>query len=188
MHSQVEDPISNANAQRRRWGEKEGRLLILYKAVLSGDWNAAEPVLRLDKSAACLSITKVEDTPLHLAALTKQTAIAHMLVKYLDEGDLEIKNNYGNTAFFCAAVSGDVEIAKVVYEKYNTLPTIRNRFGISPIQEAAALGNKKMIEYLYEITPLKHFEDEERMNILAATINTGTNILAAPHPRNVEEV
>ncbi|CAI9760019.1 unnamed protein product [Fraxinus pennsylvanica] len=30
-----------------------------------------------------------------------------------------------------------------------------------------------MVEYPYEITPLQHFEDEERMNILAATINTG---------------
>ncbi|CAI9760030.1 unnamed protein product [Fraxinus pennsylvanica] len=176
MHSEVEvrveNPISNANAQQ--WGEREDlkRRLILYKAALGGDWKAAEPVLRSDKSAACLLITERGETALHIAALSKQTAIVHMLVEYLDEGDLEFKNNLGDTAFWFAAASGDVEIAKVMYGKNNTLPTIRCRSSTSPIEAAALMGNKKMVEYLYNITPLRDFKAEERMDILVATINT----------------
>ncbi|CAI9760027.1 unnamed protein product [Fraxinus pennsylvanica] len=176
MHSEVEvrveNPISNANAEQSSGGEKEGRRLILFKAALRGDWKAAERVLRSDKSAASLLITKRRDTPLHIAALAKQTVIAHMLVKYLNEGDLEIKNKDGNTAFWCAATSGVVEIAKVMYEKNNNLPTIRGESGTTPIEVAAWNGKKKMVEYLYEITLLRDFGAAERMNILVATINS----------------
>ncbi|CAA2996856.1 Transcription factor DIVARICATA [Olea europaea subsp. europaea] len=60
-----------------------------------------------------------------------------------------------------------------MYEKNKSLPTIRDGGGtLSPIEMAALMGNKKMVEYLHKITPLEVFGACELMNILVATINS----------------
>ncbi|CAA3017829.1 ankyrin repeat-containing At5g02620-like [Olea europaea subsp. europaea] len=108
-----------------------------------------------------------------MAAIAKQTAFVCKLVECLNKEDLELQNKYGQTAFYYAAMSGVVEIAKVMYEKNNALPTIRDENKVSPIRTAVLMGNKKMVEYLYKITPLQNFKDDERMDILVATIDIG---------------
>ncbi|CAA2965033.1 ankyrin repeat-containing At5g02620-like [Olea europaea subsp. europaea] len=64
-------------------------------------------------------------------------------------------------------------MAKVMYEKNNALPTIRHVNKRSPIEFAAWMGNKKMVEYLHKITPLQNFEANECMSILVAIIKNG---------------
>ncbi|CAA2976131.1 ankyrin repeat-containing NPR4-like isoform X1 [Olea europaea subsp. europaea] len=167
MHNEVEvkvESISFANSEQ--WPR-----LLLYQAALRGDWKDAETALRSDDSAGSLKITERGDTPLHMAAATKQTVFVRKLVEYLNEGDLELKNDFGNTAFSFAAVSGVVEIAEVMYEKNNNLPTIRDSDNMSPIEMAAWMGNKEMVEYLYKITPRRDFKAWELMKIIVATIN-----------------
>ncbi|KAL2474108.1 Ankyrin repeat family protein [Forsythia ovata] len=144
----------------------------VYRAALRGDWKAAETALNWDRSAGCLEITEREDRPLHIAAATKRTDFVRNLVENLNTSDLALQNKHGNTAFCHAAVSGVVEIAKVMYEKNKDLPTIRGSGKMTPFEMAVLLGNKKMVEYLYKITPLGDFEAEERMRILVATIHT----------------
>ncbi|KAL2524780.1 Ankyrin repeat family protein [Abeliophyllum distichum] len=144
----------------------------VYRAALRGDWKAAETALNWDRSAGCLEITEREDRPLHIAAATKRTVFVRNLVENLNTSDLALQNKHGNTAFCNAAVSGVVEIAKVMYEKNKELPTIRGGGQMTPFEMAVLLGNKKMVEYLYKITPLGDFEAKERMRILVATIHT----------------
>ncbi|CAA2960300.1 Hypothetical predicted protein [Olea europaea subsp. europaea] len=67
-----------------------------------------------------LKIEEGGEKPLHIAALAKQTAFVRKLVECLNKGDLELPNNEGQTAFFVAAISGVVEIAKAE-ERMNIL-------------------------------------------------------------------
>ncbi|XP_022893849.1 uncharacterized protein LOC111408307 [Olea europaea var. sylvestris] len=51
--------------------------------------------------------------------------------------------------------------------------TIRDKNQLSPIERAALMGKKKMVQYLYDITPLnKDFKAKERMDILIALIDS----------------
>ncbi|KAL2474091.1 Ankyrin repeat family protein [Forsythia ovata] len=174
----VEDPISNVNSQHMIVHQRKGEVNtlrlgpFLYRAALRGDWKAAKTALSLDRTIACIEITERGDRALHIAAAAKQTAFVHNLVEHLNTNDLELVDKHGNTAFCFAAVSGVVEIAKVMYEKNKNLPTIRSSIGKTPLEMAILLGNREMVEYLYPITSLKDLNSEEYMGILVATIHT----------------
>ncbi|KAL2474103.1 Ankyrin repeat family protein [Forsythia ovata] len=174
----VEDPISNVNSQHMIVHQRKGKVNtlrlghFLYRAALRGDWKAAKTALSLDRTIACIEITERGDRALHIAAAAKQTAFVHNLVEHLNTNDLELEDKHGNTAFCFAAVSGVVEIAKVMYEKNKNLPTIRSSIGQTPLEMAILLGNREMVEYLYPITPLKDLNSKEYMGILVATIHT----------------
>ncbi|CAA3001598.1 Hypothetical predicted protein [Olea europaea subsp. europaea] len=107
-----------------------------------------------------------------MAAAAKQTAFVQNLVKRLHTSDLELQNTDGYTAFCFAAVSGAVEIAEVMYKENENLPTIRTSRGKTPLEMAILLGHRKMVEYLYPITPLEDLSATEFIEILVATIDT----------------
>lgn len=79
-------------------------------------------------------------------------------------------NKHGNTALCFAAISGIVEIAEVMCKKNKKLPIIHGSNGMTPLRLAAMLGKRKMVKYLYQITPFQDLQAEERMEILVATI------------------
>lgn len=142
----------------------------LYRAALRGDWKDAEAVLSLDRSIASDKITNTGDTALHVAAASKKTAFVRKLVEYLNENELALPNKHGNTALCFAAISGIVEIAEVMCKKNKKLPIIHGSNGMTPLRLAAMLGKRKMVKYLYQITPFQDLQAEERMEILVATI------------------
>ncbi|CAA2966409.1 ankyrin repeat-containing At5g02620-like [Olea europaea subsp. europaea] len=143
----------------------------LYRAALRGDWKPIGTALSSGKIIASTKITERGDTILHIAAIAKQTSLVHNLVKNFDKSDLELLNDEKNTAFCFAAVSGVVEIAKVMYEKNNNLPTIRSSLEKTPLEMAILLRKRKMVEYLYPITPRKDLKPEEMRDIFLATIH-----------------
>ncbi|CAI9773357.1 unnamed protein product [Fraxinus pennsylvanica] len=173
LHNQieikVESPISNANKQH--FTHHRRKVNSLHRAVLRGDWKAAKTALSLDKNIACIELTERGDNALHIAAAAKQTAFVHNLVEHLTTSELERMNRHGNTAFCFAAVSGVLEIAKVMYEKNKNLPSIRSSIGKTPLEMAILLGNREMVEYLYPITPLEDLNAKENMEILVALIH-----------------
>ncbi|KAL2524758.1 Ankyrin repeat family protein [Abeliophyllum distichum] len=107
-------------------------------AALRGDWRTA---MNWDRSAGCLDITKRGDRPLHIAAATKRTVFVLNLVENLNPSDLALQNNFGNTAFCYAAVSGDVDIAEAMYQKIKELPTIPGSKERTPFEMAVLLGD-----------------------------------------------
>lgn len=84
--------------------------------------------------------------------------------------DLELKNDRGCTAFCYAVVSGVVENAEVMIIKNQKLSTIRAYDEMIPIHQAALLGHKEMVSYLYTVTPFEELIYEERVELLEATI------------------
>ncbi|CAA3005728.1 ankyrin repeat-containing At5g02620-like [Olea europaea subsp. europaea] len=143
----------------------------LYRAALRGDWKPIETALSSGKKIASTKLTERGDTILHIAATAKQTSLVYNLVKHFEKSDLELLNNEKNTAFCFATVSGVVEIAKVMYEKNNNLPKIRSSLEKTPLEMAILLQKRKMVEYLYPITPRKDLKPEEIRDIFLATIH-----------------
>ncbi|CAA2997755.1 ankyrin repeat-containing At5g02620-like [Olea europaea subsp. europaea] len=146
-------------------------VVTLCRAALRGDWKPIETALSSGKIIASTKITERGYTILHIAATAKQTSLVHKLVKNFDKSDLELLNNERNTAFCFATVLGVIEIVKVMYEKNNNLPTIRSSWvEKTPLEMAILLRKRKMVEYLYPITPRKDLKPEEIRDIFLTTI------------------
>ncbi|CAA3001844.1 ankyrin repeat-containing At5g02620-like [Olea europaea subsp. europaea] len=171
----VEVPISNARAPEIIEPEiidRRRKVNSFHKAVLRGDWTSAKTALSSGENIGLIEITERRDTALHIAAATKQTAFVRNVVPHLNTDVLELKNREGYTAFSFAAVSGVVEIAEIMLKQNKNLPTIPNREGKTPLEIAISLGHRKMVEFLYEKTPLEDLKAREYINILLATIHT----------------
>ncbi|XP_065852587.1 uncharacterized protein [Euphorbia lathyris] len=106
-------------------------------------------------------ITSRGETALHVAALASHTDFVENLVNKMNEDEIRIQtrtndeNVLGNTAFHCAAISGNVKIAKAISMKTNKLGDLAMARGdgdFLPIDMAALKGNKEMVRYLYEAT------------------------------------
>ncbi|CAA3011106.1 ankyrin repeat-containing At5g02620-like [Olea europaea subsp. europaea] len=162
----VELPISNSNSAQHLVASQT----LLYRAALKGDWKAVSALI-LHRSIACMEVTERGDRMLHIAAAAKQTAFVSNLVEHLVPSELELRNIYGETAFYVAARSEVVEIANVMYTKNRHLPRIENNSGMTPLEMAIFLRNRKMVEYLYRITRFEDLNAKKYMEILAATIH-----------------
>ncbi|XP_031124143.1 ankyrin repeat-containing protein NPR4-like isoform X1 [Ipomoea triloba] len=142
----------------------------LYYAALKGDWKIAKTIFLENMNYVRERITKTGETVLHVAAAGKNTTFVRKLVEMLDPSDLELRNERGSTSFCYAAISGVVENARVMMQKNHKLPTIRDHDKFTPIQLAALNGHKKMVSYLYEVTPFEGLAPSERIEILDATV------------------
>ncbi|XP_022853555.1 uncharacterized protein LOC111375000 isoform X2 [Olea europaea var. sylvestris] len=137
---------------------------ITVESPIFNSSNAEHPI-------APIAQQKRGDRMLHIAAAAKRTAFVSNLVEHLEERELELTNIYGETAFYVAARSEVVEIANVMYAKNRQLPRIENKSGMTPLEMAIFLRNRKMVEYLYRITPFEDLNAKKYMEILAATIH-----------------
>ncbi|XP_031247662.1 ankyrin repeat domain-containing protein 16-like [Pistacia vera] len=132
--------------------ERRIRHFKLYRAALKGDWNTAERIYEEDKDYIAAKLSKERDTALHIAAAARHTGFVKKLLEQIQMEDLTIKNNVGNTAFFLAAASGEVDIAEAIMEKHGDLVMIRGKDDMLPLHKAALMGNEEMVEYLYQAT------------------------------------
>ncbi|ESR61918.1 hypothetical protein CICLE_v10014877mg [Citrus x clementina] len=75
------------------------------------------------------------------------------------------------TALVFAAASGKVELAREMMDHNKKIATIRDEDGSLPIQMAASLGHKDMVEYLYEPTK-NSWKAMDRFNLLLTLVET----------------
>lgn len=115
-------------------------------------------------------ITGGSETMLHMAALANRYEFVKLLVAHMHPQDLAIINKKGCTALCFAAVTGNVELARVMINKNLNLPTIRGSDGVLPILMAAMLGKRDMVEYLWEYNR-RSSDDEENIKLVIACIN-----------------
>ncbi|CAI9766966.1 unnamed protein product [Fraxinus pennsylvanica] len=124
---------------------------LLYKAVEEGKWHTIEAILHEHQDAIREKISSHKDTALHIAVLSGHTEIAEKLVKRMEPGDLELKNEFGATALSLAAICGAKKLAKEMVRKNKKLVTIQtadHEDGHLPVIAAALYGQKEMFEYV----------------------------------------
>ncbi|KAH6758244.1 hypothetical protein C2S51_018479 [Perilla frutescens var. frutescens] len=142
----------------------------MYRAAMEGDWIAAEILLSRNPNLACDFVTDEDDRSLHVAVAMKHKKLVEKLVDMMDEDDLVLRDGRGYTACCYAAVSGAVEIARVMIEKNPNLATAHDENNVTPLHKAAMCGKKKMVSYLLESTKIENLSNEEWFDLLLVTI------------------
>jgi len=160
---------ADLNEARRR-GDYMNYGVRLYQAALKGQWEVARQILDAYPDSINAGITKHGDTILHIAAAATRTKFVEELVSKMSPDNLGTQNRMGNTALCLAAVSGDVSIAKAMVEANQGLPSIRGHSNFTPVQMAALLGHRDMVDYLLPLTT--GFTNADLMALLTATVNT----------------
>ncbi|XP_049382910.1 ankyrin repeat-containing protein NPR4-like [Solanum stenotomum] len=144
---------------------------ILVNAALRDNWRPAVAILK--KEPRFVSLKTEEGVSLFFVALeARSIRFVREVMKLMEVGDLEQKDNNGNTAFYHAAYAGLVEIAKEMVEKNKNLPNIRSQDEELPITVAASIGHKDMVSYLFEVTNFDLLQQQERLNLLHSTIQS----------------
>ncbi|KAK1437892.1 hypothetical protein QVD17_03692 [Tagetes erecta] len=95
------------------------------------------------------SLNQRKETPLHVAAAGHNIKFITYLVNIMTMLDLELQNEDGNTAFCIAAISGNVAIAKILFQKNQALPIICGTQNMRPLYLAAFYGKRHMLTFLY---------------------------------------
>ena len=144
----------------------------LYKYALKGKWEAAEQILNEDPTLLTCSITRGEDTVLHVAAGARHVHFVKKLVEMMDKQDLKLKDINGNTAFSIAAAAGSIEIVDIMMKKNEYLPTIRGGQGMTPLYMAALMRQSEMADYLYSGTK-EMLDDADRHALFFTCIDNG---------------
>ncbi|KAJ4702508.1 Ankyrin repeat family protein [Melia azedarach] len=149
------------------------RQLKLYRAAINGDWEAAKRINDdCEENIGILEISSKGDTALHIATAAKRIDFVKKLVKIMNENDLAKQNGFGMTAVYFAAASGKVELAQEMMKSNKQIAMIPSKNGSLPIEMAASVGHKEMVDYLYEETG--HFLTEDnRKELFIRCIETG---------------
>lgn len=154
----------------------------LYKYALKGNWTAAKRILENnDVRLKHAAITSGWSTLLHVAAGSNHSSFVEGLLQMLEVQDLSLQDNKGNTAFCFAVASGNMRIAKLLIEKYSSLPylpplpTIRGGGGHIPIKFAVMQGKCEMAWFLYNQISIPEFEDRDKISLFFSCIKTGNH-------------
>ncbi|KAK9989389.1 hypothetical protein SO802_029628 [Lithocarpus litseifolius] len=123
-------------------------------------------------------LTKSWDTVIHIAVHSKCLSFVKELVEYGTVEDLAIENINKDTGLSIAAVSGMVEIAKLMIEKNNKLTMKRGSRDLIPFGMAAEVGHKEMAEYLYSKTEFDCLDHCERIRLFFLTLSSNLYGLA----------
>ncbi|KAH7569710.1 hypothetical protein JRO89_XS06G0252300 [Xanthoceras sorbifolium] len=152
--------------------ETRKRHLKLYRAAVKGDWEIAKSIFEKYPGDILAKISKVDDTPLHMAAAANRTRFVKELVihKHMKKDDLATTNKEGKTALCHAAASGNMELVNLMLEKNGELAQIRNGKNMLPIQMAALLGQEQMVLHLYKATK-DSLKDDDLIELLVTLIN-----------------
>lgn len=138
----------------------------MYKAIGEGNLHLTKHLLEQDPNAVRARVSSHKDTALHIAILTGHVKIAEELVKKMRQEDLEMINEYGSTALSLAAISGTTKLAKALVGKNHKLISMANDHedGHLPVIVAALYGQKRMVRYLYRVTPKEELSPERGEN------------------------
>ncbi|XP_027932358.1 uncharacterized protein LOC114188058 isoform X2 [Vigna unguiculata] len=125
----------------------------MYITAASGNWREASSYYKIHPYWWRIPLNGVGITALHVAVSMEQTSFVEKLMHCMDKEDLENYKTEGKTAFCLAAMSGNVEIAKILFCKNPWLLWIRDdQNHMLPIQIASSEGHIPMTKFLFEKT------------------------------------
>lgn len=128
--------------------------LPLYKAALKGDWQSAWQFFNHDIEAVTAKITIHSETVLHVAVGSGNTTnfVKEFLKIILTDTLVNLRDRAGQTALHSAAISGNVEVARLLVDKDPGLTNAPSDSLLLPIHLAALYANKDMVSYLLTVT------------------------------------
>ncbi|KAH6781344.1 hypothetical protein C2S51_006637 [Perilla frutescens var. frutescens] len=149
---------------------QEGEAETMFRAAIEGEWIAAERLLLRNPNLACDSLTNEGERALHVAASMKHEKFVEKLVDWMNEDDLLLRDGHGYTACCYGAMSGVVEIVRVMIGKNSNLATAHDENNVTPLHKAAMYGNEKMVSYLLKSAKIENLSNEEWFDLLLVII------------------
>ncbi|XP_059665947.1 uncharacterized protein LOC132311840 isoform X1 [Cornus florida] len=139
----------------------------LHRATLRSEWDKAKEFLEQEQDAVHADITGQGETILMVAIRSQKRN--HFVKNLLDfmssDEDLTVTNHKCQTSLHLAVSSDNLEAAKLLVAKDQSLPNVKDDYGNLPLQLAAYLGHRNMVLYLMDVTGdvINHrpFEDDE---------------------------
>ncbi|KAL8093736.1 hypothetical protein AgCh_035572 [Apium graveolens] len=134
----------------------------------------AEEILSNHPEVINMSITKRQDTVLHVVSSTKHTQFAQKLVDRMEVEDLELQNIEEETALFLA-LSSSKEMVDILLNRNKGLTKIRKNRDL-PLMYAVLSDDKDMVRHVYFKTDLQvdqSWNDSEIKRILESCITFG---------------
>ncbi|KAI7757658.1 hypothetical protein M8C21_003706 [Ambrosia artemisiifolia] len=159
----------------RRRSEYLDIAIPLYRRSIKGDVEAAKVILQNHEYVVRYSITEKMDTPLHVAAAGHSTKLVSYLVERMATVDLELQNGDGNTAFCIAAISGNVDMVRIMLKKNRALLNISGSENMMPLYLAAFHGNHEMVTFLYDQSDKmmgNHWTNDRKNGVLLKCIQS----------------
>ncbi|KAJ9162454.1 hypothetical protein P3X46_022226 [Hevea brasiliensis] len=172
--------VWNVLAERQskvlRYPEEETSSILqhndLYMAVENDDWTTVKWLLSLNPNDVRAKITMIGQTALHVAVSAGRLEIVKELVKLMSKEDLELKNNFGNTAFALAAMNGSTDMAMIMLKKNKDLVKIKNNYNSQiPVVTASLYSNREIVGFLLDKTPIEVLSPHENDKNGATLLN-----------------
>eukprot|EP00752_Nemacystus_decipiens_P004196 g3835.t1 len=99
-------------------------------------------------------------TPLHVAARGGDTELVELLIGPSGKADIGLRDGEGSQALHIAAAGGHLGVVKVLVEKAGADLGARDRSDKSPLDVAVGNANTDIADYLREMLPDKHLEQQ----------------------------
>ncbi|PWA84042.1 Ankyrin repeat-containing protein [Artemisia annua] len=154
-----QEPVPQPGPEQAQEQGQQTPLNLPLQDLFKGEWDVALGILeRADQGQDYsyllrYSITDNCETALHVAASAQNTSFVRNLVDKMKIENLRYYQNLnGNTALCLAAMTGNVEIAKIMVDSDRDLLTICNKNHVIPLYIAALYGKRDMVTYLYNET------------------------------------
>ncbi|KAK2995484.1 hypothetical protein RJ640_016840, partial [Escallonia rubra] len=145
-----------------------------------GDGKSISRYVPLHKAALAVraKITADGETALVVAVQSKKrNAFVKKLLEKMLLPDVALTENNGATALHFAAMTGNIEAAKLLVKKDPKLPNVEDFNKALPINRAAIFGRREMVLYLFTVTQedgeQKPYEGESGGRLLHVLIRNG---------------
>ncbi|GJW87205.1 ankyrin repeat-containing domain, PGG domain protein [Tanacetum coccineum] len=118
----------------------------LYKACITYNCKAAKEIIEKEpslKGYALLVAASARRTP-------RGAQFVNKLVVEMEEAQLELKDNSGNTALCLAAINGNLEVVEIMVAKHKALLSMPDWEGMMPLCKAALSGRYDVVKYLFD--------------------------------------
>ncbi|KAK4432808.1 hypothetical protein Salat_1043000 [Sesamum alatum] len=167
-HGRRDGEVETEKQEETEGEDVNERYLILYRAALEGNWEAAKQIFDEHPEAMTARIDpSIKVTALQIAVGAGKRAIhfVEKLVAVMPEDSIAAKDKNRYTALSFAAAVGNIEAATILVNRMPDLLYIPDRLGRFPLQTAALHAHRDMLKYLISVTR----DDAHHQNPYAAS-------------------
>ncbi|KAB1200377.1 Ankycorbin [Morella rubra] len=125
-----------------------------------------------DRNLVRTALTGEGDTVLHIAVTGKCSDFIRKLVDFMEPDEMLTVNKNSDTGLHMAAVSGMLQVARLIVVKNKKLLLLRGKDDLMPLAMAIQGGHRSLVKYLHEETELDNLADEEYICLVLDSLSS----------------
>ncbi|KAB1202524.1 Ankycorbin [Morella rubra] len=125
-----------------------------------------------DRNLVRTALTGEGDTVLHIAVTGKCSDFIRKLVDFMEPDEMLTVNKNSDTGLHMAAVSGMLQVARLIVVKNKKLLLLRGKDDLMPLAMAIQGGHRSLVKYLHQETELDNLADEEYIRLVLDSLSS----------------